>query len=394
MTPRRKQGRRETILGWLFSDPWRKLGAIGLALLSWEYLDRSVNEIFDSTLEIRLPGQTVTPANYLRIDIDARDYTLTPGDVLDATASEPTPKTDIAIQMKGEKATINRMRGALEFVFRPSRAELEVAKRQGWLEFTKDRLQHENADLGRDLQSLDAVTIKPARIRLMIRPNASRNQPLAEEHVRLDYGDSGLQQRLSNPEFSSVSVDLRGPEEAINRLLPAGKIFLGKVSEVSPDATTVRIELELLPDFKDIVIDKTIYVTYQVEPDWLLADFRNVRVEVDHRLLPDDKRGFFKAVPARLPIVKIKVKGDLATRVKTMSDSQKQEFVRDHLRLVVYPLPRDLDEPLARKPAIEFVRLDDIPTPQLRVDYQVVDVETVRIAPRNAPKPPDKNNGK
>jgi hypothetical protein len=296
--------------------------------------------------------------------------------------------------MKGEKATINRMRGALEFVFRPSRAELEVAKRQGWLEFTKDRLQHENADLGRDLQSLDAVTIKPARIRLMIRPNASRNQPLAEEHVRLDYGDSGLQQRLSNPEFSSVSVDLRGPEEAINRLLPAGKIFLGKVSEVSPDATTVRIELELLPDFKDIVIDKTIYVTYQVEPDWLLADFRNVRVEVDHRLLPDDKRGFFKAVPARLPIVKIKVKGDLATRVKTMSDSQKQEFVRDHLRLVVYPLPRDLDEPLARKPAIEFVRLDDIPTPQLRVDYQVVDVETVRIAPRNAPKPPDKNNGK
>ncbi|MEE9127244.1 MAG: hypothetical protein V3U11_08890, partial [Planctomycetota bacterium] len=85
---------------------------------------------------------------------------------------------------------------------------------------------------------------------------------------------------------------------------------------------------------------------------------------------------------------------DLATRLQTLSDSQKQEFVRDHLRLVVYPQPSDLDEPLAKRPQIEFVRLDDIATPRLGVDFQVVDVEQVRITLTNQPLAPAKNNGK
>ncbi len=200
MSPRRKQAHPQSILGWLFADPWRKLGAIALALVSWEYLDTKVNASLKSTLQIRLPDETTTgDDNYLYIVIDTQDYTLLADDVMD---DNNQPLTGVKIEIKGEKATINRLRGQLRLLYRPTPSALERAKENGFLDFDIDDLVHANRDLGKDFRSLDSMVTKPATIRLKIRPNANRNQLLGAEHVALDYDDPTLKDRLGSPEFS------------------------------------------------------------------------------------------------------------------------------------------------------------------------------------------------
>jgi hypothetical protein len=392
MSPRRKQGRSDNIVGWVFADPWRKLGAIALALVSWEYLDKRVNAELNPDLEIRLPGQDITPTNnYLRIAIKPQDYTLTQDDVLDAAKDKPLPNHVIHIEMKGEKATIDRMRGALELVYRPTNRQLETAAKTGSLTFGIEDLSHEKGDLAEDLKSLSSVKITPDRIRLRIRPNATKSLPLVEDRVRLEYGTSGLKDRLSSPVFSSTNAELRGPQQAIQNLPPTGPIFLGRVGEVTPDATTVRIDLELLPGLKEIVTTKEIFVTYQVEPDWQPYEFRNVPVDIDNRLLKPEQKLLdpFRVTPKEVP-VKLDVKGDLAAKLTQLKSNPQElaDFCREHLRLVVYPEPADLTRkgPWPMRLDIEFVRFEDIPTPRKGIDFKVMDLQTVTIIRKSEEK--------
>ena len=387
MSPRRKQAHRQSILGWLFSDPWRKLGAIALALVSWEYLDTKVNANLTSTLEIRLPEETTSSDdNYLWIKIDTQDYTLSSDDVMD---DNNQPLTGIDIEIKGEKATINRLRGQLRLVYRPTPSALERAKVKGFLDFDIDDLVHANRDLGKDFRSLDSMVTKPATIRLKIRPNANRNQLLGAEHVALEYNDPDLKDRLSSPEFSVQTVDLRGPQLAIDAIDPTGVIFRGQVPRMTKDATTVRVTLELLPIFKDVVTrPRTVFATYQVEPDWQDADFKNVPITIDDRLLADDVQGdaLFQLQSDRVEMLKLKVKGELATRVKRLaSDDAKRQWVRKHLRLVIYPEQSDLAQPLPKIPRIEFVLLDDF-QPQKDKDFRVVGLSSVTLLLKNGGK--------
>lgn len=390
MSPRRKQGRPDNIVAWLYADPWRKLGAIALALVSWEYLDKRVNAEHMSYLEIRLPGQAKTGVNnYLRIAIDSKDFTLTPEDVLDAGNDQPLPEQGIKVELKGEKATIDRMKGTLQLVFSPTNKQLERAAKEGSLTFGMGDLLHEKTDLISDLQSLDAVKITPDRIRLRIRPNATKNLPLAKEHVQLDFGTSGLEERLSLLEFSHPSVDLRGPKEAIQNLPATGAIFLGRVGDVQPDATTIRIDLELLPSHKGIVTSK-VYATYAVEPDWQPVEFKNVPVDIDNRLLaPGQKQDDpFRVEPAALDSIKLHVKGDLASQLRPMNAQDLAAFARRHLRLAVYPTPTDLTrkEAWPVKPKIGFVLFEDMPTPRKGKDFKVVFLESVNLIRKSEEK--------
>ncbi len=150
------------------------------------------------------------------------------------------------------------------------------------------------------------------------------------------------------------------------------------------DATRVRIDLEMLPKFKGIVTKQAISVTYAVEPDWQLYEFKNVPIDIDNRLLTLDPKNQrpFRVEPERVPVVKLDVKGDLADRLNTIKTNPQElmAFQRKHLRLVVYPTPTDLTrkEAWPVKPEIEFVLFEDIPTPRKGIDFRVR-VEFVNI---------------
>jgi len=385
MSPRRKQGRPDSIVTWLYADPWRKLGAIALALVSWEYLDKRVNAEHTSTLEIRLPGQAATTDNYLRIDIDPQDYTLTQNDVLNANGDKPLPRQQIEVEMKGEKGTINRMKGTLKLRYSPTRSQLErAANETGSLTFGIENLLHEKADLGEDLKKLGSVEMTPRRIRLSIRRNTAKTLPLVAEIVRLDFGTSGLEDRLSSPEFSHPTVELRGPQKAVESLSPTGKIFQGKVNPVTSDASTVRVDLELLPSLKDIVTGTSIHVVYNVEPDWEPIVFKNVPIDIDNRLLGAEYKGQepFRVDPVQVEVVKLNVKGDLADKLKNIRNPQElADFQQRHLRLVVYPQRDDLNrkEPWPMRLKIEFILFDDMPTPRKDKDFKVLELQQVRL---------------
>lgn len=382
MTPRRKQGRPDSIVAWLVADPWRKLGAIVLALVSWEYLDKRVNAEHESKLAIILPGQQKGIDNYLRIDINSKEYTLTASDVWDATNDKPLEELTLEIKVRGEKAKIDRMKGTLQLVYRPSISQLSEASETGWLTFGVKDLLHEKGDFAEDLETLDSVNISPERIRLRILRNTTKNLLLVEKHVSLEFGSSGLEERLSNPEFSHTSVDLRGPKAAIESLITTGPIFRGKVSKVQQDATRVRVELELLPTIKGIVTETPIFVVYAVEPDWQPVELKNVPIDIDNKQLPSEQKlsAPFRVEPESMAVLKLDVKGDLAERLNRIKSNPEElaDFVRKHVRLVVYTEEYDLKK--ARwpvKPLVEFVLFDDIPTPRKGIDFKEVQVDTV-----------------
>ena len=89
MSARKKHARPESVWGLIVADPWRKLGAVALAMVAFEYLGRRVNESSNSTLEIRLPGQGSTDSNHVRLDINPQEYTLGTADVLDDSTAKP-----------------------------------------------------------------------------------------------------------------------------------------------------------------------------------------------------------------------------------------------------------------------------------------------------------------
>jgi hypothetical protein len=104
--------------------------------------------------------------------------------------------------------------------------------------------------------------------------------------------------------------------------------------------------------------------------------------------LADAERGnnLFQLKTPRVEVLRLKVKGELATRLTTFtSNDAKRDWVRKHLRLVVYPEPSDLAEPLNRMPWIEFVLLDDF-QPQKDRDFRVVGLSSVTLLLKNGGK--------
>jgi len=274
-----KEKRRQSFLGAVVADPWRKLAAVGLAVLLWYFVDSRVNRRIERTLPLAFVGQQqggASPTGSLAVAL-------------------PTDRVVGLRFLDGEKP-IDRVDVVLSGPrFRVAALESESFDLQVSRFLSIDWTERASAEFTAADLRLDqfvfkdvAVELRPARIRFEVAALASRAVKLSLDNVDVVEGSAQIE---------LVDAEAQGLRFATQPLLTV---------ELKPRTASFALEVPVVVD--------------------------------DAALAPELRGKWLPEVPRRT--VRVQAGGDLRSRLVGLQESvdkaQLGDWVDENLRLHVH----------------------------------------------------------
>jgi hypothetical protein len=257
----------------LFADPWRKLLALGLAVLLWLFLNSRI--VRQDSLDFGLqavdvaagPGEREDDARLtLAVRISLRDYTVR--GFYSRIDSKSIEK--VQLHFEGPRYLIDRLTlQSSRFEARPSPDSFTERS----CEFDVRNVHASNSEL----QGL-LVRMEPRVIKVELERNQRAEVPLRVEHVDVLAPDPAVDadfgKRLGSAsvEFHPLTVTLFGPIDSLQAVVKEPKLFEVDLSgEGRTNETALMKPLKLLGRHHDLGIrveDPQPYVTYHLPPQF------------------------------------------------------------------------------------------------------------------------------
>jgi len=314
-------------------DPYRKLVAIGLAILMWFFIDsrimdsavyvlsleavdeRDLSSGDDDRLSVALPTDRVVKRRFLDGDREIQNVRV--------TVSGPRFRIDA---LKEERLNL----AVMTFLNREwSRGEGPDVQT---VEFTAENIR-------RDVRVLDeiAIVMDPPRVRLEVGIEDNLVFPVQNEQVQFLAEGFESQLLLDTAQFTPASVKIIGPARSIQKLseqVKAGQQVLRV--ELDRDGDEASGELTII-DGPDLLVKFQQTPSVRVELEPTRKDFTfELPVVVDDLNLKAEDRGRFVPDEPRIG-QRISFSGRLLVDVDLIeTDAERQKWAEDNLRLVVH----------------------------------------------------------
>ena len=339
------QRRRHGVFARIVDDPWRKLLAIGLAVLLWFFIDNQITR----TIKLPMPLVVVGAQGNDGRSVDRLAVALPLDRVVAGRFFDgQTPIDHVDVLLTGPRYRIAAFEDNSE-----KRLDLLITSFLDlpWAERTKDwteptSIEFNAADINRDQRGLEEVKIQivPSSIRLDVEPLARLQVPLTLDVVDLDEGDLKDRVRRDTAKFAPDTAVVFGPAFAINDLRNAAKKFRADMRGVGSDKQAT-VTLELISSPGQLRVETRPQLTIQVQPLTTKAEL-DLLVFVDDLSLPPKERGLYQPVePTKL--VRVRLGGDLRMALAQFDElpdreRRRAEWAKDNLRLYVHlPKPKD-----------------------------------------------------
>ncbi len=327
MTPDRR--RRNGIVAVVVADPWRKLLAIGLAVLLWFFVDSRIELATKRELPLVTEGvQSSVGASRDRLAV------ILPTDRVVGVRFRDgeTPIDSVSMHLRGPRYLIE----ALE----RERLDLQVTVFQDrdWTASTV--VEFTVADLRRDHRALEGLEIElvPPRIKLEVERIDRQEMPLSLDVVEVDEGALAGRTRRETAEFAPATAIVLGSAKGIDRLRRTPRPFRTSLRG-SGTARQATGELEII-DAGDLGVRFAAQplLTMQLLPQTTVFEV-DVPVHVDDEALPADQRGQWEP-ELRSKVVRIRAGGDLRSRLVALRENPDKtvlaDWVAENLRLHVH----------------------------------------------------------
>ncbi|MFK7740537.1 MAG: hypothetical protein AB8H80_09440 [Planctomycetota bacterium] len=370
----------------LVDDPYRKLVAIGLAVLLWFFIDSRIMNTVDRRLQLTAVASTER-GGAERGEFDQLALVL-PSDIVARRFLDGEREIDsVQLVLRGPRFRVDALSGQpLNLGIRTFQSREFARSRGDGQAQAIESLEFTAADIFRNLRELQGIEIEmqPTRVRVEYERFASIVVPRPDEAAEfVANGFAPERMRRSTATYSPATVTIQGPAVAIETLEQRDSLFrvefrgtgnedrvTGMLEIVEGDALGVRLEVptavqvELFP--KRDVYDLTLPVF------------------VDDLSLAAVERGRYRPEQSSLA-VRVSFSGALGRDVKVLPSARaRQAWAEANLRLVVY-LPRlepgtTLQNELDRRPHLALVG------PKLHrylsSDYSLEDSRTVKLNKR------------
>ena len=382
-----KERRIGGVWGVVADDPYRKLMAVGLAVLLWFFIN---SRIMDET-DYVLPLTVVDALEMSRGDQDRLAIALPTDRVVKRRFLDGDREIDsVRVVVSGPRFRIDALKeerlnlAIMTFVNREwSRrgsgtegADVEV------VEFTA-------ADIRRDVRALEEVDIEmiPPRVRLEVGIQDNLEFEVRREQVR--FVAAGLEERIleETAQFTPSKVRIIGPARSIQKLgarLQGGqRVFRVELQEVD---TQVVGELTIIegPDLQ-LYFQKPASARVDLLPT--RADYTfELPVVVDDRNLREENRGRFVPTEQRIGL-RVSFSGRLLLEAGAIeNDEKRQLWAERNFRLVVHlQRPEDgnrFGEELIRE--IHLVPIGPLLERTERGEYKIEESRTVTLRRKDA----------
>ncbi len=322
--------RRRGLLAALTADPWRKLLAITLAVVSWFFVDSRITRTIVRTVPLVFVGsQTGAGAA-----IDRLAFALPTDRVVGLRFLDgDRPIDSVEVAITGPRYRVTEIEnGPLD---------LQVTKFRTLDWSTRKDLEFTAEDLGGDplLRRELRIALTPPRIRVEVESVAEQRFPLSTATVDIVPGAFENRLQYDSAEFAPDTAVVRGPAVALEPLTKrAGKPFRAVMGAASNDRQ-VRGQVELV-DAPGLVLEPTV-LTMQLRPLTTKIDLE-LPIVVDDLALPPELRGAYQPETATRTVA-VLAAGELRAHLGTLRDSSVkgslEQFVAENMRLVVH-VPR------------------------------------------------------
>jgi len=325
-----KDNRHQTLLGAVVADPWRKLAAVGLAVLLWYFVDSRVHRRIERTLPLAFVGQqqggaSVTGSLAVALPTD-RVVGLRfldgekPIDRVDVVLSGPRFRVD-ALESESFDLQVSRFL-SVDWTERAS-AEFTVA------DLRLDQFVFKDV----------AVELRPARIRFEVAALAARALTLTPENVDIVEGPFAGRWKRETVAFTPGAPTVLGRAADIDALgkradKPFRAVLVAGASDRQASAHVELIDAEA----QGLRFATQPLLTVELWPR-TAAFTLEVLVVVDDMALAAELRGkWLPEAPRRT--VRVQAGGDLRSRLVGLQESvdkaQLGDWVDENLRLHVH----------------------------------------------------------
>lgn len=330
----RDRRRRNRLWNLVVDDPYRKLVAIGLAILLWFFINSRImeSEVYtlplaavdvldvssgtEDRLSITLPTDRVVKRRFLDGDREIQNVRV--------TVSGPRFRID-ALKEDRLNLAITTFE-TREWVGRGEGPDVQV------VEFTADNIR-------RDVRALEEISIEmdPPRVRLEVGLQDNLVLEVDNGHVQFDAKDFESRLLRDTSQFSPGTVRIIGPARNIQKLsdrVKAGQPILhADLQQLGDEATG---QLRILDNLDiAVVFEQTPSVRIDLEPTRQDYTFELPVVVDDLNLKPEDRGRF---VP---DLQSIPVRVSLSGRLRSVAgaferDTDRQRWAAETMRLVVH----------------------------------------------------------
>ena len=312
-------------------DPYRKLVAIGLAVMMWFFIDSRITKTTTREMPLRVAGTSDGEGISVAMPLGIREKGFYAGD---------EPISRVRIVMTGPRYRIEALEGeplnlqVTEFLsLSPSKLTGAVGDpKRRFVEFSAASIQ-----LDQRLRDV-SIRLEPARVRLEYEVLDRKIVPVNTVDVDIVAGDFSERLRLDTAKYTGDATIVGSPYGFEQLEERTGRMFRVQL-EPTGGGQTVRGKLEIIGGEEfGLRIDPPIYLTMELLPQTSLF-FLKVPIVVDDLSLSVEQRGKYVADEA-VREVSVEVSGDLRSQLTAMSDGADalalQDWAMQNLRLQVY----------------------------------------------------------
>ncbi len=383
MSPKRRHNRRgrQNWIGSIISDPWRKLAAIGLALVVWFLIDKVIAEPLTTDFNLAVmhkDGATAGHKFQIQLYLPSTAYSASEQDLENVLDDSPLDKKLVTISFNGARGVIKNIRDGLTLELRPTEEQLRESLTSGYT-FTKDDLKDSTPN--RRAQNL-IQSMEPGTIRLRHRRNSKKPIPLSGGNVNLEVRDQSLRTRIDENQarFDPSSATLIGPEEELGNITNETRLFRARIERATDNQASAVLELN--PLYAHLKMEKDVTVTYKVRPNLVAMEFKDVPVLLDKEGIQPDQRKLFELDRQTVDITLL-IEEKLQQELSSRPLKDLRAWVDEHLRLYVSLSPDSLPKnPGDQDPTTPKAYLMFFPPnaqPIKGEDYSEGDIPTVKV---------------
>jgi len=332
--------RRRGFWGVVTEDRYRKLVAIGLAVILWWFIDRRITDSWTVPMVLNVGDvEQLKAADRISNKLDV--YLPAGGRVVgtDFFDGDKLIK-NVNVTFSGPRFEIDGLRErerlhleVVKFIDHAWRTSAAIADGSAGSEVDFEFVEFTTADI-RETFQLDGVEIElsPARVRLKVEIRESVSVALTRENVRFDAGGSD-RLRKEGAVFTPSHMEIVGPALTMSGLdFDNAEIFYVELS-VDPDKTEVSAELQIIggPKLGIYPVGDAARVTIPLEPD---RKSRTLTLPVVINDLRANPTTFYEAEEKTVD-VEVSFAGALAREVALKKPEEVQGWAANNFKLEV-----------------------------------------------------------
>lgn len=347
MRAERRRGRR--VWAAMIDDPYRKLAAIGLAVLMWFFIDSRITKTITRSLPLLVSGQREVTDGLL----ESMTVVLPTDRVLGKRFVGPDGPIDhIEVVISGPRFRVDAIENEPLKLLVTTFLGRDWARKSGTGDTTPSEVEFVEfsaADIRKDLLTLREVRLDlvPARVRLEVERVDHVGLPLTPNLVQISA--DGIEERLryETARFTPEEAILLGPAvgmEQLRRREGNGKLFRVALRAAGNDREASG-PLEIIGGNElGVSFERQPILQVQLRPQTQVFTVE-LPVFVDDLGLPAELRGRYVADSATLA-VRVRAAGNLRATLTLLRDDpdprKLQIWANENLRLFVYVRRPDL----------------------------------------------------